>query len=80
MVVRSIALLLSGRTSTLVHDDVKRTAGQTVTVSEESGRGFLLAKETGSDVFVGATRHRARHCVLASVLCLCGIASRRGLV
>jgi hypothetical protein len=78
MVVRSIALLLSGRTSTLVHDDVKRTAGQTVTVSEESGRGFLLAKETGSDVFVGATRHRARHCVLVSVLC--DIASRRGLV
>ena len=80
MVVRSIALLLSVRTSTLVHDDVKRTAGRTVTVSEGSGRRFLLAKETGSDVFVGATRHRARHCVLASVLCLCGIASSRGLV
>ena len=62
------------------HDDVKRTAGRTVTVSEGSGRRFLLAKETGSDVFVGATRHRARHCVLASVLCLCGIASSRGLV
>ena len=78
MVVRSIALLLSGRTSTLLRDDMKRTAGQTVTVSEESGRRFLLAKETGSDVFVGPTRHRARHCVLASVLC--GIASGRGLV
>ena len=32
------ALLLSGRTSTLAHDDVKRTAGRTVTVSEENGR------------------------------------------
>ncbi len=43
-------------------------------------RRFLLAKETRSDVFVGVTRHRARHCVVASVLCLCGITSRRGLV
>ena len=64
----------------LIHDDVKRTPGRTVTVSEESGRRFLLEKETGSDVFVGATRHRARHCVVASVLCLYDFASRRGLV
>ena len=41
---------------------------------------FSLAKEMVSDVFVGATRHRARHCVVASVLCLGDIASRRGLV
>ena len=80
MVVRSVALLLSSCTSTLVYDDVKRTAGRTVTVSEESGQRFLLAKEMMSDVFVGATRHRARHCVVASVLCLCGITSSRGLV
>lgn len=79
MVVRSIALLRSSHTSTLVYDDVKRTAGRTVTVSEENGRRFLPAKETGSDALVGATRHRARHCVVASVLCLCGITSRRGL-
>jgi hypothetical protein len=72
--------LLSGCTSTLVHDDVKRTAGRTVTVSEESERRFLLAKETVSDVLVGATCHRAGHCVVASVLCLRDIASRRGLV
>jgi hypothetical protein len=80
MVVRSIVLLRSSRTSTLVYDDVKRTAGPTVTVSEGSGRRLLLAKETGSDALVGATRHRARHRVVASVLCLCGITSRCGLV
>ena len=80
LVVRSIALLRSSRTSTLVYDDVKRTAGRTVTVSEENGRRFLLAKETVSDALVGATRHRARHCVRASVLCLCDFATRRGLV
>ena len=80
MVVRSVALLLSSCTSTLVCGDVKRNAGRTVTVSEENGRRFLLAKETGSDALVGATRHRAHHGVVASVLCLCGITSRRGLV
>ena len=45
IVVRSIALLLSGRTATLVYDDVKRNAGRTATVSEESGQRFLLAKK-----------------------------------
>jgi hypothetical protein len=67
MVVRSVALLLSSGTSTLVCGDVKRNAGRTATVSEESGQRFLLAKDTVSDVLVESTRHRARHCVVASV-------------
>jgi hypothetical protein len=79
MAFRSVALLLSSCTSTLVCGDVKRNAGRTATVSEESGQRFLLAKETVSDVLVGATRHRARHCVVASVFCLRDIASRCGL-
>jgi hypothetical protein len=79
MVVRSVALLLSSCTSTLVRGDVKRNAGRTATVSKESGQRFLLGKETVSEVLVGATHHRARHCVVASVFCLRDVASRRGL-